>query len=1173
MAFNINDVYTASGSGKVFNSWTPYVSKFDTSTFYNWEQDNLPLYDLEERTYELWEQAGLPTSSVPGFVFTVSGDASDDVIAANPNVFTTLSSCVAAIPKVVRFPIRVEVGSFGDLGKLELHNFRMEENGSIEIINRNYGRCYNTSSDVRARYNTANMTYNKTFNGIQQFSSIDLSNALSDTSCLGVSTALYGADDSRFSQLNAVLQPRHTLKIGMANVAIKHTDFLNSTVANEFLFQPYERTADTSLDDTLATLDISSINNKTGSFSNRSGVSVADNVAGNVYINSLYGISVKNCDGPIFIRNFFVDAETVHDEGINIFNSDVILENCAAVRAKRAGFKFNNSKVVLSRSAASYRNYTLDSTTSRAQGEGVGFHAVNSDVSISALPTDSLTHGDYLASGTDINVMASRNTIGFKFENSKLHGGYKREVATSEITGGSVTSELNTSCGIDLFNSQVDLDGLIDLHSNHVGIKAKNSNMVFEDLTVEYHTAEGLLADNSNFTYDSTVKPTNAGQSARTSILFQFNAQDLVLRNQSHFGFERKTSTPELYGNSRFGYSHGITDWNLNGGNLPTISVEGGSTADILHAVIYPRQIADAYSQVPCYGMAARAVGNSRISFYGSETGATKIIGPPDYNYQQKTAGLYAGNNSQVNLHGPTAILQFGVDVLAEDHSKINIEPARTQDTFALDGSSFDLANKNNHTSVELHSTRACLVANKKSEINLKDLGAWPALWPNTGTGLAELDAGDDMSLIDLGISSLIDHGALQFYPNPQHATGIAANNLDDVSAAMAVGDFNTNFGSFSKNTNLLNFLVTDDPVGGSPTIGTRAKITVGGVCVRATEDSSVNVHNVHFPHGNQSSPLDGAYYDASADLCKRLMIWNLADTSRLNAAYCSVSGHHPFDSSYNGPSALWVSAAGSEYEPASGAPLGTPDTGRLSVLDSFGAGSSVLVIPSGTSYNSVFDRYYSVSAGHVFDAETARNLSEAGVNVSANQTFHYGAPEQTSRNKGVFRLYFSVDPAAKYLAHDTLGYAHGYKPESFVGELGVVPQIFAQCYNMSADVSATLDLGAGVAASSLYPQLVKLTANGDADGVGDLLHTSGFYYCSEFVKDNPGQCMLDESAAATFANAKNASDGTSGKPKKVTLYKSGDSTGDANKGAEAFEHSESIGIRSFNIFNLERDN
>ena len=59
MPFNPNDIYTSSGSVMLYNSWTPYVSKYDTSSFYNWEQDNLPLYDLEERTYELWEQQGL----------------------------------------------------------------------------------------------------------------------------------------------------------------------------------------------------------------------------------------------------------------------------------------------------------------------------------------------------------------------------------------------------------------------------------------------------------------------------------------------------------------------------------------------------------------------------------------------------------------------------------------------------------------------------------------------------------------------------------------------------------------------------------------------------------------------------------------------------------------------------------------------------------------------------------------------------------------------------------------------------------------------------------------------------------------------------------------------------------------------------------------------------------
>ncbi len=71
MPFNDTDIYTSSGSVMLQNSWTPYVSKYDTSSFYNWEQDNLPLYDLEERTYENWEQAGYATSGVTGFALTV----------------------------------------------------------------------------------------------------------------------------------------------------------------------------------------------------------------------------------------------------------------------------------------------------------------------------------------------------------------------------------------------------------------------------------------------------------------------------------------------------------------------------------------------------------------------------------------------------------------------------------------------------------------------------------------------------------------------------------------------------------------------------------------------------------------------------------------------------------------------------------------------------------------------------------------------------------------------------------------------------------------------------------------------------------------------------------------------------------------------------------------------
>ena len=106
MAFNPNDIYTSSGSVMLFNSWTPYVSKFDSSTFYNWEEDNVPLYDLEERTYELWEQQGFTTSAgVPGLALTVSSNFPTLISQQNNNIFSDLSSAIAAIPKVVRFPV------------------------------------------------------------------------------------------------------------------------------------------------------------------------------------------------------------------------------------------------------------------------------------------------------------------------------------------------------------------------------------------------------------------------------------------------------------------------------------------------------------------------------------------------------------------------------------------------------------------------------------------------------------------------------------------------------------------------------------------------------------------------------------------------------------------------------------------------------------------------------------------------------------------------------------------------------------------------------------------------------------------------------------------------------------------------------------------------------------
>jgi hypothetical protein len=311
-------------------------------------------------------------------------------------------------------------------------------------------------------------------------------------------------------------------------------------------------------------------------------------------------------------------------------------------------------------------------------------------------------------------------------------------------------------------------------------------------------------------------------------------------------------------------------------------------------------------------------------------------------------------------------------------------------------------------------------------------------------------------------------------------------------------------------------------------------------------------------------------------------MIWNIADTSRLNASYCSVSGMYPGDTAYHGPSSLWMSshggAAGLGNEvPASGAPSGTPDTGALSILDAFGAGSSVWQVPSGVTVNQNPAYFYPVSGGGLsnINDRTAQRLGQAGINVSGTHTYHWGATQHTSENQGVFRIYWTPKSSARILQNDLSGYHKGAAPHTgpFSGTVGPAYQMFAQGYNCSAPLSALVPTGK-TNASGDFPDLLKLSYDSAADGVPDRLWTSGFYYCNEMLEDNPTQCLVDESAAETFANAKNASVGMAGRPKKVTLYRArlDDSS---NRASESFvgDTSGSLGFKSAAIFDLSRDN
>ena len=1160
MAFNQNDIYTSSGSLRVYNSWTPYVSKFDTSSFYNWEQDNLPLYDLEERTYELWEYAGYPTSSIPGLALTVSANTPALTLAQNRNIYTTVSAAVASLPRVVRFPILIEVGNFGDLGSLELHDFQIIENGSIEIINRNYSKMYNASSIVAT--GGTEIKYGVTY--VDSVSSLDLSNSLYSTSCLNISSRVFsGVSDSRFSAVNSVVYPKITGRKAPLSVCIGEDSPFAGT--NTFNLDPYEKL--TLVDLTVSNgADLSAISQYNSAVIQRTAIADSDNILGLIYGNSLSKISVRNCSGKIYIRNFFVDGKNINistatRNGIEVLNSDVVLENCAAVRCSQAGFAFNNSKVTLSRGAFAYRNYELSSTSVRSTGATCGFKAINSEVTFSGLVGGASTEArDYQASAEDILFVASRNPIGFLLENSKLLGGITRSSGSSPQSKSTIASEFNTIAGFKTFNSVLDLNGLVESYQNNLGFDLENSELLVDELTLDRNTNEGILAKNSLISYIKS-KVGRSYETTRAALDFYLNGQHIVLNNGSRLKYTKQNSIPALStGGMKFLDSHGASF--INGAayqRLPAIKVDHNSMAELVEAKLINQ---GTYSEdVAHYGSLISCTNNSMVSLYGTNSHCTIVLGPSGTAAQQATlSNLYAGSNSKISIAGPTLIAQAGIDILAEDNSNIIISPAIDNETGELAVSAFGLTNPTNHTSVDLHSTRACLVANRNSTINIEDLGNYKALW--TGAIGATVT---DYDYETLSTSAFIASGSLRFLPNPNDTAIVDANSNNTIGYADSINP------TFTFDTNRYRFIPNFDK-------------TLGGVCVRAVGNSTVNVNNVHFGKGCNSSPLDGIVYNVSGSDCDRLLIWNIADTSRLTAAHVSVSANYPTDVGYHGPQSYWTSSNNGTTTGtpvvALGAPSATPDFGPISVLDPFGAGgssvSSTWVAVSGVSINDPFDRFFPVDST-LTNAQLSSLTQRAqifvkgmtgasGIQLGSSATDLYN-------NQGVFRIYFSPKSECKYLSHDVSGYENGpidYRintyNRSFSGGFGVVYQLFAQGYGLSGPVSA---VNTSPALSSIYPTLLKLSKDSDGDKIPDTLYTSGYYYCKEFLEDDPSQVMLDESAANLFANAKNCSTGMGGRPRRVTIYKAGDTENfsESNPGDTVY------GFKSANTFDLKRDN
>lgn len=982
MSFIPQDLYLTSGTVGIINDWQATVTKFDSSSFYNWEEDNMPVYDLEDRTSYLWERIGYPVrdgfSGIPGKMFVVSADYGFPVGQDSSGIiFRDLSSVINVLPNPITYPIIIEVASFGNLGELNLNNIKIDDScpgAGLEIVNRVFARSkFGSTATPSALYISSDPSV----------SSLMVKEMFHNASALAISSLVLSATtDARLNSNNRSWIVNYAYGAQSSPVSIaslltkkpilsfKDSSFDQSIATNKFAIAEYGNTEDP----TITAYDITVTDTIAAATIERAAIVDNSNVAMLAYGNFLSNVKISNCDGPIFVRGFLVDGSldttgTITqstDSGFNIVNSDVTIENAMSIRCKKHGFKIINSNVDVRRAIVAARNYEISSTTARsANSNGIGLYAENSLINFIPVNTAYVQY-----SGVDFISQFAFNDVGIQLNNSKIVGGNKITTSFSVADGPTMIQSLyNKRIGLEATNSIFDHQGGLEIINNYNGIVANNSKLNFPLLTVENNQEVGLEANNCDIVFNpDLIRPSvttayENSQIGKTYKQFTFfrNGQHMVL-NHSILRYPYSTSMPSKVGNILAMSSFGSYDVSSTKGRLPAIEIKNSSRAELIHPEIKTYQTTSVYAQ-PLFGACVSVQDNSKVVFRGSggitsNTGPTMLIGPQTLAAQKKAAVVYVNKNSEVDFHGNTLIAQGAVDVLAEDNSVVTFAPHR-KDNKTLDVSGWDLNENKNHTRVELHAIKSCLVADKNSVINMEDLGDYTTHW-----GAAVLPSQDYNNGDAFNTSYYTSAGYLQFYPNPQDDNLLTGTNI--VPAAInsyaytdtAPGYFLTNYKDAASPTNIANY-------------------SKGGICVKAQNGSKVKALNVNFAAGwyNTSS----AYFDSSSGNCELLRIWNICQNSELDAAYLSVSGMYPSLTGYYGPSAVYLSGAG---VPASGAPSSTPDTSTLSVLDYYGLSGA----RAGTNYGPF--RIY-------FSPHTQAKMLGYVSGTGAGQAAYYGAPYQ----------------------------------------------------------------------------------------------------------------------------------------------------------------------------------
>ena len=922
----INDVSGGQNLIKYPSGHLVDINKYHASQFYNWEQDNIPITDLETRTNTLGAALGLFETTVDGVSLVVDGT---DVSAQSR--YVDVSSALALLPKTITFPVLVEVCTYGDLGDLNLENFTLKGRGSLEIINRNYAadtpgfagidsKAHGVSTAVYP-WGATTIVHSVSSNSLYA-DIIDAEDARNARDCYNLTHWNTNAKLISYPHLDS--SKPLTEPTFQVSGTPGHPGLLDSGTATDFVFS-----ATHYVDSTVSTVGGDSNPNEFAnapqtSFRSTSYHTIpAINNTGLVtylYGNHFSKVKVENCKGSqIQIKGFCVDggglnanSEVAHINpvGFDIQNSDIVLTSCASFRNSDVGFRVDNSNVLIEGGIIGHRNYPFDGSSRigitgvdeydiwNLDYKGHGFEAYRSHI-IFDQDADPLNVKGTSHLGKHGFVMSNNNGDGWHFDSCKISGGVgghntgveqgagPLDFQTTQIIGafnkgngiifddsqstytGLLRAQGNSDNGVTMVKSKVGAMGVISELNNHIGLKINSSEFI-------YNLGASLFT--SGYDVNAGSWETRAGHSFLTPAVC---VQDNGLGNLKIMDNSKFSNYPLDYQGRRSGLIGGrqnnTTTWAMQAANA---SVLGVSATDYEKGNLPLIHVTNS-SYARFLGLAA----------YGD----VKPLATTRFGTLAPSKGRVVSvtNNSKVDLYGTSAfstVITNQADytdleefksswnkaaIYAGDNSKIRISgPSKISQfgvaTLAENNSTIEVGpayDSNGTYDLSLNPTDV----HGQTMLDIQATRACMVASNSSTLHLSKCGAPvSQLSSINTASLNLDDTGYhvssyIQFYP---HGFTHAAYETD--GGKWCDQDFKARLST----PGALNRKIMGLDAA-TPNYQNHASATTGGMCVRAVGGSNVKVDQVNFEVWLECGALSGAYYNIEGSGNEGIGVYN----------------------------------------------------------------------------------------------------------------------------------------------------------------------------------------------------------------------------------------------------------------------------------------------------------